>query len=104
MLFFRKAQAESPSPNDIARASAVPRTRSLCPLLCANLVQTCHGKFLPVVASSTRTPNVFSNGYLALLLLAAALGRFEPRRPRQPLPTSSDSASGTPLYLPVPRR
>jgi hypothetical protein len=35
-----------------------------------------------VVASSTRTPDVFSNGYLALLFLAAPLGRFEPRRPR----------------------
>jgi hypothetical protein len=51
------------------------------PLLRANLVLTCHGKVLPVVARSLGRPNVFSNGCLALLPLAAPLGRFEPRCP-----------------------
>ena len=52
-------------------------------VLRANLVQTCHGKPLPVVARSAGTLDAFSNGYVALLLLAARLGGFEPRRPRQ---------------------
>lgn len=44
----------------------------------ANLVLTSHGKRLPLVATSAGRPDVFSNSCRALLLLAAARGRFEP--------------------------
>jgi hypothetical protein len=37
---------------------------------------------LPVVARSPVPPDVFSNSYRALPLVAVPLGRFEPRRPR----------------------
>jgi HTH-like domain len=46
----------------------------------ANLVLTSHRKRLPLVATSARTPDVFSNTCRALLLLAVVRGRFEPRR------------------------
>jgi hypothetical protein len=48
----------------------------------ANLELTCHGKRLPLVARPASTPDVFSNSYGALLLLAVPWGGFEPRRPR----------------------
>ena len=38
-------------------------------------------KRLPVVARSAWPPDVFSNSYHPLPLVAAPLGRFEPRRP-----------------------
>jgi hypothetical protein len=49
----------------------------------ANLVLTCRGKRLPLVARTAGVPDVFSNSCRALPLLTALLGGFEPRRPRQ---------------------
>ena len=48
----------------------------------ANLAQTSRRKRLPLDAITVENVNVFSNGYRAVLLAAASLGGFEPRRPR----------------------
>lgn len=48
----------------------------------ANLAQTSQETRLPLVARSPYPPDVVSNTYRPLPLVAVPLGRFEPRRPR----------------------
>jgi hypothetical protein len=51
----------------------------------ANLVQTCRRTRLLLVARTASAPDVLSNSYRALLLLAARFGGFKSRRPDQSL-------------------